>query len=110
MDYKKALEQIKEKYIVEDIGDDTCEIITRQMLNDFNTSFLALVKDENGCHLTDFAKTCEIVFIEDELLKSLAKKHNLVFDDYYIKTPFNSMEDLNRFMEFFDDVAKSCED
>ena len=110
MDYKDALELIKQKYIVEDIGDDTAEIITRQMLNDFNTCFLAITKDENGCHLTDYAKTCEIVFIDDEMLKNLAKKHNLIFDDYYIKTPFNSIDDLNRFMAFFDDVAKECED
>lgn len=110
MNYNDALELIRQNYIVEDIGDDTAEIITRQMLNDFNTSFLALAKDENGCHLSDFAKTCEIVFIEDEKLKELAKKHNLIFDDYYIKTPFNSLDDLNRFIEFFDDVATECED
>lgn len=105
MDYSVAVDLIGQKFFIQDLGDDICEIITKQMLTDFSSSFLALVKDENGCHLCDFAKTCDIVYIEDSKLESLAKKHNLIFDDFYIKTPFNSMDDLKRFMEFFDEVA-----
>lgn len=105
MEFNEAIKLISQNFEVESLGENMIEIYTNQMLNDYNSAFLVLVKVGDGCHLTDLAKTCDNADIGDDVLMQIAEKNNLIFDNFYIKKVFNNENDLVDFLNFFDDIA-----
>lgn len=106
MKYLEAKNLIEEKYELNQINEKSCEISINKLINPFNFAFVSLIDCGDSCILSDMATTVESVQIDEKELKEIAEKCGLVFDDFYIKTDFNSMSDIDKFLNFFDKISQ----
>lgn len=104
MNFNEAIKLINTKYETSPYTSDVIVIETNKLMDEFSTYFIALKQDGDSCFLTDYAKTCEVVDIEEDKLKQFAKNHSLTFNNFYIKCRFNSMQDLENFISFLDEI------
>ena len=106
MKYLEAKKIIEEKYELNQINAKSSEIAINKPLNSFNNAFISLIDNDDNCILSDMATTIESVQIDESKLKEIAKNCGLIFDDFYIKTEFNSMSDIDKFLKFFDRISQ----
>lgn len=108
MKFEDALALISRKFEVQKLDGSACEIMLGKMFDEFNYCFLALRKNGEGCFLSDYAQTAEITDADEQTLAAAARECGLIFDDFYIKCDFASLDDIEKFSRFFDLVSRMC--
>lgn len=106
MNFNQALTEIKKEYSTITQAPQIEMIAINKLLDPFNTYFVVL-KERNGkAILSDLAKTCDIIELEEEEYVEICKKYNLNFSNWDINCEFTSNDTLRNFISFLDEIAK----
>ena len=98
MEYRQALEQVKQKYHIVEKACDMAEIIVNKNLDNFNMFYIAIADDDGDIVLNDLACTCEVIDLPEEKFVEICAKHNVVFDDWHISCKYENLDSLENYI------------
>ena len=105
MDYKQALEQVKQKYNIIEKACDMAEIVVNKNLDSFNLFYIAIADDDGQVILNDLACTCEVIDLPEQKFVEICSKHNIMFDDWHITCNYQDLSSLENFIDCIQEIV-----
>lgn len=102
MNYEEALKEIAKQYKVRRMYEKYAQIETHEFFDGYNFIFIGVREYEGKVLLTDNAEYAELVDYDtyyDEIVE-LAKKHDVIIDDYHIEKDYTNNDDVKAYFEF----------
>lgn len=105
MEYKQALEQVKQKYNIVEKACDMAEIIVNKNLDNFNLFYIAIADDDGDTVLNDLACTCEVIDLAEEKFVEICSKRNITFDDWHISCKYENIDSLENYISCIQEIV-----
>lgn len=119
MEFEKAKQIIKQKYVTEQKRLDVESIVINKFLNFANFYYIVLInytgdvvkKWTGHAVLTDYGETSNILgnLLSKAYFEEVCKKHNLDFRNGCIEKEFESIEDVDNFIKVLDELSAKYE-
>ena len=109
MDYKQALEQVKQKYNIVEKACDMAEIVVNKNLDSFNLFYIAIADDDGQVILNDLACTCEVIDLPEQKFIDICNKHNVTFDDWHLSCKYESIDSLENYISCIQNIVDEFE-
>ena len=106
MTFEEAIKITEEEFELVARTERTRTVKTGLTYNGANGFCVMLYDKGDHTIITDSGETKEVFDeVTDEEWEALCRENGFEFNHWHIETPFNSIEDLHRFISFLDEVS-----
>ena len=106
MDFEQAIQNIQKEYNTWYNHKDSISIETNQMLTEYNFCFVSLINYHGRLILTDLTNNMEHITLDENEVKEICKKYNIVFNDYNLECEYTSNEDIKRYLQCLNEISE----
>lgn len=105
MNFKQAINEIKQKYEISLKANNFAEIITNNMFNAYNYYFIGILEKDSNLYLTDCGNTLKVLSLNPKDLNEIINKFNAKLNEEEIVLKYNNINDVKTFINLLDELT-----